>query len=153
MSEKYFPVFINLEGKKALMVGGGNIAGRRVKGLLAFGAEVTVVAPTVSDQIRVLASQYDTLRIEERTFAPGEIEGYDVALAATDDPAVDDAVYSESREKHIPVSVASDQSKCDFYFPGLIETEDVVIGVCSGGKNHSKVREVCAKIREWFVQE
>ncbi len=150
MGKKYFPLFISMEQKHILLVGAGSIALRRARGLLDFGAVLTVIAPEIRDEFRILQRQYgkDNLILMQREFLPGEIEAYDFALSATDSREVDSEVYRECKDKKIPVNIASDQRLCDFQFPALIEYDQIVIGVNSGGSDHKKVRNVSADIRE-----
>lgn len=150
MEKKYFPLFISMEQKHILLVGAGNIALRRAKGLLDFGAVLTVVAPKIREEFRELQQFFgeERLKLIRRDFAQGEIEGYDFVLAATDCEQADFLVYQECKGKKIPVNIASDKKLCDFCFPALIEYEDIVMGVCSGGSNHRKVRRISADIRE-----
>lgn len=150
MNKKYFPLFVSMEQKHILLVGAGNIALRRARGLLGFGAALTVIAPNIRDEFRYLQKQYgeENLTLIQRRFVPGEIAGYDLVLSATDSEFVDAGICSECREKKIPVNIASNQNLCDFYFPALIEHEDIVMGVCSGGSDHKKVRSISADLRE-----
>ena len=155
MGNKYFPLFVNLEKKKILLIGAGNIALRRARGVLDFGAELTVVAPEIATEFFDLQDQYgkDCLVIVKHGFEPGSIDGFEFVLSATNDRDIDLAVYQECKEKGIPVNVASDQSLCDFYFPALVQEDNIVIGVSSGGDDHGKVRRVSAKIREWMKEQ
>lgn len=149
MERRLFPFFIDIHGKSILVIGAGEVALRRVRGLLEFGAVVRVAAPVLHDAFAVLRRRYgDRLQLEERRFQPGEIEGYFFVLSCTDDAAVETMVYEECKKKGIPVNLASDQSRCDFQFPALILTDELVIGVNSGGKNHRLVREIAGKIRK-----
>ena len=94
----------------------------------------------------------DRLILEKKNFVPGSIpaEGLLFVLSATDDRETDRSVYEECKEKGIPVNIASDQTMCDFQFPALIQQEDLVIGVNSGGRDHRKVRRISEKIRKWI---
>lgn len=155
MEKKYFPLFISMEQKHILLVGAGSIALRRARGLLGFGAIITVVAPEIRDEFRELQEQYgeENLVLIQREFAPGEIEGYDFVLSATDSREVDAGIYHECRAKEVPVNIASNQNLCDFQFPALIEYDHVVIGVNSGGSDHKKVRRISADIRELLKKQ
>ncbi len=166
----YFPIFINLEGKKVQVFGGGNIAARRVSALLEFGAEVHVTAPEISRKLEELAKQKGNLKLHYRPYQPGELanaglkiaaadggagnsrEGWEcrkaaLAIAATNDETVNDMVYQECRKEGIPVNVASDKEKCDFFFPGIAKEGDITVGVTAGGKDHKKAAQVTAQIR------
>ena len=152
---RWFPVFINIRDRLFLMVGAGSIALRRIDGLLRFGARVRVVAPQIHDGIRKLESQYgsEQLQILVRKFERQDLEGVEAVLAATDVPQVDALVYEEAKKRGLLVNIASDQSKCDFQFPALVETEDLVIGVNSGGRDHKLVRKVSSLLREFFAEK
>lgn len=152
MKEKsrYFPIFIDLSEKTCIVYGGGTIAARRVSGLLRFGARVTVYAVRLGEDLQELSLTYPkTLVLREQPYQPG-IPDADFVFSCTDDRCVDEAIHKECRKRGIPVNIASDRSLCDFYFPALVEQEDMVIGICSGGRNHRKVREFAARLREWM---
>ena len=151
---RYFPLFWNLEGRKALLFGAGNIGCRRLERLLAFGASVTVVAPSICQSVLDLTKDYPgRLKLERRPYQPGEISGVELVLSATDSPETDEKIYEECRAKHIPVNIAADQSKCDFYFPAIVEYDGLVIGVTSGGSDHRKVRRFSAWLRQTLAKK
>lgn len=148
----YFPMFIDLSKKKILVIGAGKIGERRIKALLKFGADIKVVAPDPSSHIRKLAGQ-GQIFLEEREYHGGEIEDFFMVLAATDKIEVNEEVYRECREKGIIVNVASDQTKCDFFFPGLVKEDSTVIGITDSGKNHKKVKKLVAKMKDILYKE
>ena len=138
----YFPIFIEMEGKKCILYGGGVIATRRAAGLLKFGARVVVYAPRIGEEILSLQKEFPgTLQIKKEAYKPG-IPQADFVFSCTDDLATDREIYLECRQRKIPVNIASDQKLCDFLFPALAEREELVVGISSGGKNHQKVRTV-----------
>lgn len=150
---EYFPLFVPMNGKTALLFGGGAVAARRLRGLLRFGVRVTVTAPQFCEKVRALADRYpDQVTLMDGVYEPGTIAGADLVLSATDDPEADGMIFEECRSKGIAVNIASDQHKCDFYFPALIEQDGIVIGVCSGGTDHRKVRRVSDAIRKALAE-
>ena len=153
MKNGYFPLFVPLDGKTALLFGGGAVAARRLRGLIQFGVRVSVTAPRFCEQVRALAERYpDQVTLTEGVYEPGTIADADVVLSATDDPEADEMIFEECRSKGILVNTASDKKKCDFYFPALIEQDGIVIGVCSGGTDHRKVRRVSDAIRKALAE-
>ena len=92
----YYPAFLDLAGKPALVIGGGNVAEGKVRGLLAAEAALTVVAPELTRELRALADA-GRLRHVAREYAEGDLEGYTVCFVATDDGAVNAAVAAEGR--------------------------------------------------------
>lgn len=142
----YFPLFIPLQGKNFLLYGAGAVGQRRIASLLPFAPQLTVIATQISPQLR---EKYATESIcwQEKEYTPGEINGYDFVLAATSQTTVNHAIYQECKEKKIPVNNASCQEECDFFFPSIIQKEEITIGLCSGGQNHRKVRQTAADLR------
>lgn len=124
---KYFPLFVNLEKKKILVVGAGKIATRRIGALLEFGAHITVTAPKASKQVEAWAKE-GRMACRLCEYRPGLIKDYfrdsDLVLAATSDPMVNEAVWAECKKLGIPVNVSSDKTKCDFYFGACRERRD-----------------------------
>lgn len=144
----YFPIFINLENKCVLVYGAGKIAARRVGTLLSFGPAITVIAPEAVPEMENWHRE-GKIRCEKRSFlGEDELKGADLVLAATSDPAVNDRIWAACRALQIPVNVASDREKCDFYFPGIIKKEHLVVGVTASGKSHSQARQLTEKLRE-----
>lgn len=150
----YFPLFVELEGKPIALYGAGRIAARRLRGLLRFGAHVTVTAPEISQEVQELAEQYAAqVTVIRMRYRMGTIPNVMLVLSATDDAQVDRQIYDECREKGIPVNIASDQRLCDFYFPALMEHDGLVVGISSGGTDHGKVKAVSAALREMLAEE
>ncbi len=149
MEKPYFPMFVDISGKKVLVVGGGRIALRRVKTLLMFGPEILVTAPRLEEELIELERR-GRIRICQREYCPEDICGADIVLAATDDRELNRNIWKICREQEIPVNTADDKSLCDFYFPSVIMTEDVVIGINSGGTDPGKVKETRRRLTKYM---
>ena len=152
---KPFPFFFSLEGCRMLMIGAGRIAGGRLETLVRFGARVHVIAGAFSPVVRDMLDA-GTITASRNILTPKDLE--DTALfrdvrmvfAATDDRALNEAVTRACRERGIPVNNATDRSLCDFYFPAIVEGEDLVLGLAGDGTDHKKVRRVAASLRDYF---
>lgn len=143
-----FPAFIDLDGKQVLVVGGGEIASRRVKMLLRFGADVTVVAPQGSAAVEAWASE-GKIRWEKRKYRDDVSPRFALVTAATDDRALNRAVGEAAKALRIPVSVSDSREESSFYFPAVVEEGNLVGGfVSKDGKDHRLVREQTEKIRQ-----
>lgn len=137
-----FPLFIDLSGKKVVVVGGGTIACRRIGALLKFGADITVIAPYWREPVA------DVIWLE-RPYEAGDLVGATLAIAATDDRTVNAAIGQEAGKQDIPVSVADDASACTFYFPAVCMGGNVVAGVVSAdGAHHSRTAKAAKAIRK-----
>ena len=149
MEKAYFPMFVDIKGMKILVVGGGNIALRRVKTLLEFGADVQVIAPELCAGMKELAAE-GKIRSELREYMEGDAESAGIVIAATDSRAVNRAVQEECRHRKIPVNVADDRDSCDFYFPSVVITDEAVIGINSGGEDPGRVKRVRSGIEALY---
>lgn len=136
----HFPMFIDLSGKKAVVVGGGKIALRRAGVLLSFGAEVTIIAPECEAVPQGAAYL-------KKSYAPGDLEGAAIAVAATNVREVNRQVGLDARALGIPVTVADRQEECTFFFPAVCMGEGLVAGVVSDGSDHHKTARAARAIR------
>lgn len=154
MQEKgaYFPLFVSLAGKCILIAGAGQVAARRGRVLLSFGAKLSVTAPECSAEMAELLKEKDrdVLCYEKRMFTEEDLRDADLVLAATDDTALNHRIAKLCREKKIPVNNASDQRDCDFFFPAIVQAQGLTVGVSSGGRDHGKVAKTCEKLRAFF---
>lgn len=127
----YFPMFVSLERQPCLVVGGGRVAARKCRGLLDFGADVTMVAETFAPGLEA-DGRVQKLR---RGFRDADITACDwtLVIAATDNRAVNGRIAAVCRSRGIPVNVADRQEECTFYFPAYCMTENIVAGISSSG--------------------
>ncbi len=144
----YFPLFINIKEKDILVFGGGNIATRRIKAMLPYGACIRIVAPEISEELQQLAERNGNLILDYRKYKLSELQKPDFVLAATNDEKVNQTIFRECRHKGILVNVASNRELCDFYFPGVVQQGDITVGITANGKNHKKAAEVTEQIRK-----
>ena len=149
--KKMFPLFVDLTEKKVLVAGAGKIAARRVKTLLPFAGEILVEAPEAEKEILDLAEKGEIL-YRKKPYAREDYDA-DMVIAATDSKEVNEDIYSACKCLGIQVNVASDQKKCDFHFPGVLEYDGVVMGFNGGGKDHRKVRQVREKVQEALLED
>lgn len=152
-SKGYFPIFLSLEGKRIFIAGAGKIAARRAGVLLSFGADLFITAPECSGEMAELlrGEGGGSLIFQRRGFEERDLEGMDMVLAATDDPALNHRITELCRERNIPANNASCREDCDFFFPAILQEDGLTIGVSSGGSDHKKVAEVCEKLRRFFL--
>ena len=136
-----FPLFVDLTGRRCVIVGGGAIAQRRAAVLSRFGAAVTVIAPTWTGGVPEVEWQ-------ARPYAPGDLAGAALAVAASDDRAVNAAVGAEARTRHIPVSVADCPEECTFFFPAVCEGGELIAGLISRNGDHRAVAAAAKAVRK-----
>lgn len=129
----YFPLFVDLKGKKILVVGGGAVALRKIKSLLPFSPVLIVVAPKINDEIKALEEK-DKVQIFQRIFKDEDLSGCFCALVATDNPEVQQRVYQLCEERGVFCNCADSPKECHFVFPSLIVRGDLSIGFSTAGK-------------------
>lgn len=129
----YFPMFIEIEKKHCLIVGGGNVALRKVRVLLEFGAEVTVVAPQILPAIGQISSPH--LHLKRRAFEEADLNGCTLVVAATDDAFKNHAVAELAKAQKIPVNAVDQQEDCSFLFPSYHKEKNVVGAFSSSGNS------------------
>lgn len=140
LSAYRFPLFLDLNGKKAVIVGGGKIALRRAGVLLSFGAEVTIIAPKC-EAVPEGAFFY------QRSYEKGDLAEAFLAVAATDCREVNQQVGQEAKATGILVSVADRKEESTFFFPAICTGSGLVAGVVSQGEEHKKTAAAARKIR------
>lgn len=140
MKKPFFPMFVDLNDKRALVVGAGRIAARRVKALQMFCDDITVVAPEIRPDIAGVT-------VVKRAFVPDDLNGVDLALACTDDTALNAEIAGLCRARGIPVNVSSDQGLCDFFFPGVAVKGAVAVGVTASGTDHALAKRVTERVK------
>jgi precorrin-2 dehydrogenase/sirohydrochlorin ferrochelatase len=116
-------------GRPVLVVGGGRVAARKVRDLVACGAQVTVVAPEVDDN--VLAAE--GVAVERRPYRAGEAAGYRLVVTATGDRSVDQQVFDDAEAAGVWVNSADDPARCTFTLPAVVRRPPVLVTVATGG--------------------
>lgn len=138
---RYYPINLDVAGRACLVVGGGEVAQRKVETLLAAGAAVLVISPTVTPALAELARQRK-IRHDARPYKSGDAVGFRLVLAATDDAAVNRQVAAEARFAGALVNVADDPGSCDFTLPALVVRDELVVTVSTGGRSPALARYV-----------
>ena len=146
-NKRFFPMFVDLSDKKIVVVGGGNIATRRIKTLLQFTRNITAVAPKTTMELHELGKA-GFVNLINRPVKRSDFTMAFMVIAATNDWKLNDEIYRVCKEEGIYVNVADDKSKCDFYFPGIYMQDEVVVGITASGLNHKKARKVRVAIQE-----
>jgi precorrin-2 dehydrogenase/sirohydrochlorin ferrochelatase len=125
-----YPIALLLEGQPCLVVGGGPVAARKLSGLVAAGAVVTVIAPSVLPELAATAS-----RVFQRPYRNGDCAGFRLVITATGDATVDRAVFAEAEASGILVNAADNKASCRFFVPAVVRRGPVTVAVSTGGES------------------
>jgi precorrin-2 dehydrogenase/sirohydrochlorin ferrochelatase len=127
-----FPIFLKIASRPCTVVGAGNLAESKIDSLRAAHAQVTVIAPQAGSRIVDLAEGGE-IEWKQREYIDGDLTGQFLVVAATNQPAVNRAVYREAIEKDVLCNAVDDPPFCDFYFPSVVRRGDLQIAISTGG--------------------
>jgi len=145
----YLPIFLKLEDRPCLVVGGGKVAARKVALLNRAGAAITVVAPGICDEIKTLAAR-GVVNCIEREFNDADMDGVVLVIAATDNKLVNRAVSELANQNRIPVNVVDNQGLCSFIVPSIIDRSPVQVAVSTGGASPVLARLLRARLESFI---
>ena len=142
---RHFPVFLDLNRRRCLVVGGGEVAAGKVQQLLRSNADILVVAPRVGEEILALEQQGKLTR-EARAFMPDDVVGCALAIAATADKEVNVRVAEAAKADNVPVNVVDNPALCSFIMPSVVDRDPVQIAVSTGGASPVLARLLRVKL-------
>ncbi len=139
------PIFLNIKSRHCVVIGGGDVATRKVTMLLKADAAITLISPEICAELKVLADD-KKIKFLQENFNPNQLEGACLVVAATDDEKVNEAVSLESKKRNIPVNVVDAPDLCTFTMGSIIDRSPVVIAVSSEGNAPVLTRYIRTKI-------
>lgn len=148
---EYLPLHFDLKAQRCLVVGGGEIALRKVSLLVSAGADIKLVAPLIHQGITDLAKSSRIL-IERRKYDLSDLEGACLVIAATNDRSVNQQVSEDARRRMTPVNVVDTPDLCTVIFPGIIDRSPVLMSVSSGGRSPVLTRALREKLETLIPQ-
>ncbi len=143
-NESTYPVSLDLKGKPVLLVGGGEVAFRKARGLVGSGCLLTVVAPEFSPAFLEWLEQHES-RVEVRAYSDGEAASYFLVISATDDAGVNRKVFADAQDTGRLINVVDQPDLCNIYIPSRIERGDLQVAISTGGK--------CPAFARWLRRE
>lgn len=143
--QKLYPININIQGRRCLMVGGGGVALRKIKGLLEAGAGVHVVSPKILDEIKRLP-----VKVFERAFRESDVDSAALVIAATDDADVNARVAAAAQLLNVPVNVADQPGLCSFFMPAVVRRGPLVISVSTSGASPAMAKIIRKQLEEEY---
>jgi precorrin-2 dehydrogenase/sirohydrochlorin ferrochelatase len=149
-----YPInLVGLENRRCIVVGGGEVAQRKVESLLEAGAErVVVIGPRLADRLEALLK---AKRIEHhpRDYQQGDLEGAFIVIAATDDPDVNSEVWQEAHDRRLLINVVDDPQRCNFFVPSVVRRGDLTISICTGGQDPALSARLRQELEPRFGRE
>ena len=147
-----YPVYIILEGRDVLVVGGGDVALRKIESLLEAGARVKAVALDVDERISALAKARPELTVEIRGYLKGEAARYFLIVAATNSEETNKAVASDAAEAGRLVNVVDQPELCNFIVPSVFRRGDLSVAISTGGASPALSRRIRQRLEAAFPE-
>ena len=137
----FFPMYMDMQSLKVLVVGGGYIATEKLEKLVDFTKEITVIALRVEDEAKNLIDE-NALTLHQRAYITGDIQGFDIVIVATDTVELHKEIYEESRGSRILVNSVDNTDYCDFIFPSYVQKGDLTIAFSTGGASPAFAKQI-----------
>ncbi|HOP30396.1 MAG TPA: bifunctional precorrin-2 dehydrogenase/sirohydrochlorin ferrochelatase [Spirochaetota bacterium] len=149
---KLYPVMVNMEGRLAVVVGGGSVAARKVADLLDSGARVKVVSPEINNEI-VELSKDNELQIVKREYEYGDLEGAALVFSATNDRSVNELVFMEAEGLNIFINAVDDPENCSFYVPSFTRRGDFLFALSTAGAAPAYAARIRRELEKQIPEE
>src|SRR5262245_10132338 len=148
----YYPLFLEMNRRRCLVLGGGAVAERKIASLLEAGAEVTVISPDVTEAIARWSKNH-SIRFHARPYQDGDINGHELVFIATDNGAVNAQSHQDGKKQGVWINAADDPEHCDFILPSVLRRGDLTVAISSGGNSPALARTIREELESYFTQE
>lgn len=148
----YLPIFLAMEGRRCVVIGGGVIATRKVAQLVAAGAQVTIVSPALTPALEKMAAAA-SIEWRARNWITSDLDGFALAFAATDDPAVHREARAKARSLGVLINIADEPEGCDFIAPAVVHRGDLQIAVSTSGASPAMAARIRRELEAQFGWE
>ena len=144
---EYYPVYLNLAGKRCVILGGGTIAQGKIAALREAGASIKIISPEATDGIKRAAQRGD-VDFEQRPYREGDLEGAFIAVAATNVWHVNRQIFEEAEARGVLLNVVDDPDQCTFIAPSIVRRPPVTLAVSTGGASPALARKMRETLSE-----
>jgi len=148
----FIPIFLQIEGQRCLVVGGGEIAQRKVETLVAANAVVTVISPTFTDRLAQQA-EAGQIRLWQCAYRAGDMAGFRLVYAATDDRELHRRLFEEARRLNILINVADSPEFCSFVVPSVVRRGRLQVAISTEGASPATARLLRERMEQWLGDE
>lgn len=149
---KYYPVYLDIQNRKCLVVGGGAVGTRKVRTLLKCGAAVTVISPALTPELASLSAS-GVILTEKRLFQPRDLDGVFLVIGATDDVELNKIISNEAGRLNIMCNIADYPEACSFILPAILERGDLMIAISTSGKSPAFAKKIRRDLEKQFGKE
>ena len=148
----YYPIYLDIEDRHVVIIGGGNVCARKAETMMKYGARVTIVSPEFTDEIEQWVKD-GALSVRRKPYEESDLAGASIVIASTDDPCVNARVARDCRRRKIPVNVVDVTHLCEFIVPAIVESGSIQIAVSTGGKSPALARTLKEDLQRFVGPE
>jgi len=148
----YYPVFLNISDKRCVVVGGGQVALRKVRAMLEHGANIDVISPDLCSELVQLTKRGE-INVLNREYQIGDLKGAFVAIAATDNDEINRRIAEEAKRNAVLVNVVDEVKNSDFIVPSYLHRGEITIAISTAGKSPALARKIRTKLEKDFGDE
>jgi len=149
---RYYPINLDIQNRNCLVVGGGGVGTRKVITLLNCGANVTVVSPELSEQLRKLEGSAGLI-LQHRTYQFGDLEGMFLVIGATDDETLNRQISRDAEQRNMLCNIADRPAICNFILPSIVQRDDLVITISTSGRSPALAKKLRKALEARFGEE
>lgn len=143
----YYPVYLNLQGRRCVIIGGGGVAEGKIARLLESGAEIRVISPDATRGIQRMADA-GAIQWEPRPYRPGDLAGAFIAIAATNNREVNRRIFDEAEARGVMLNAVDDPPNCSFIAPSIVQRGPVTVAISTGGASPALARKLRESLQE-----
>jgi siroheme synthase-like protein len=148
----YYPLYLEMNRRRCLVIGGGAVAERKIASLLEAGAEVTVISPDITETVARWSND-GSIQFHARHYQREDLNGHDLVFVATNDASVNAQVHQDGKNEGVWVNAADDPEHCDFILPSVLRRGDLTVAISSGGNSPALARTIREELESYFTEE
>jgi precorrin-2 dehydrogenase/sirohydrochlorin ferrochelatase len=148
----FYPVLLDLTGKKVLVVGGGQVAQRKVETLLEYEAKISIIARVLTDKLNKMVD-VETVVFLGKEFLPHHLDGAFLVIAATNDKGLNHRVSEEANRRGILVNAVDQPADCNFIVPSILRRGDLLVAISTSGKSPAMAKRIREQLEWQFGEE
>ena len=149
---RYYPIFLDIKDKPCVVIGGGNVAERKVISLLDAGARVVVISPVLTPALKKLVRE-KIINYCPKPYEDGDLKGFSLAYSATDNSSVNRKVFNEAKREGILLNVVDVPKLCNFIVPSVVDRGDLLIAISTSGKSPALAKKIRKHLEREFGEE
>jgi len=148
----YYPIFLDLDNQKVLVVGGGEVAERKIKNLLIYGCQISIISPHLTPHLTELVAKKRIHHLSYESLGTVMDDAF-MVIAATDNPKVNSQIASQAKERGSLVNVVDQPGDCNFIMPSIVKRGDLQIAISTAGKSPALAKKLRKEMERMFGSE